>query len=78
MTLYPAFQTFTESEINTKLTVGASLDRFGASQKQVDYLAALIVRNDESRAIYQDFACNTSGKLPAKKASKMIDKLLSL
>ena len=78
--LYPAFQAFTESEINSKLFQGACRTwKYGAaSRAQIDYLAALFVRNDASRVIFQDFMVNTSGALPLKKASRMIEKLLAI
>lgn len=78
--LYPAFAAFTEAEINSKLFQGACrTGKYGAaSRAQIDYLAALCVRNDASRLIFQDFMINTSGALPMKKASKMIEKLLAI
>ena len=80
MTLYPAFAAFTEAEINTKLFLGAcQAGKYGAaSRAQIDYLAALFVRNDASRLMFQDYMVNTSGNLPAKKASRMIEKLLAI
>jgi len=80
MTLYPFAQAATEAEVNSKLFHGACrAGKYGpASRAQIDYLAALMVRNDASRAIFQDFVCNTSGALPAKKAARMIEKLLAI
>lgn len=79
-TLYPAFAAFTQAEINSKLFQGACrVGKYGpASRQQIDYLAALCARDDASRLIFQDFMVNTSGSLPAKKASKMIEKLLKI
>ena len=78
--LYPFAQTATEAEVNSKLFQGAcSVGKYGpASRAQIDYLAALMVRNDASRAIFQDFVCNTSGSLPVKKAARLIEKLLAI
>lgn len=80
MTLYPFAQAATEAEVNSKLFHGACrAGKYGpASRAQIDYLAALMVRNDASRAIFQDFVCNTSGALPVKKAARMIEKLLAI
>lgn len=78
--LYPAFAAFTETEVKSKLVDGAALvGKYGpASQAQIDYLAVLFVRNDASRLLFQDFMVNTSGALPLKKASKLIEKLLAI
>ena len=80
MTLYAAFAAFTETEINSKLFQGACrVGKYGpASQAQIEYLAALFVRNDASRLLFQDFMVNSSGALPLKKASKLIEKLLTI
>jgi hypothetical protein len=80
MTLYPAFAAFTEAEVNSKLFQGACrVGKYGAaSRAQIDYLASLFVRNEASRLVFQDFMVNTSGNLPGKKASKMIEKLLAI
>lgn len=78
--LYPAFAAFTETEIKSKLVDGAVRVRKydPASQAQIEYLAALFVRNDASRLLFQDFMVNSSGALPLKKASKLIEKLLAI
>ena len=80
MTLYPFAQTATETEIASKLFQGAcSVGKYGpASRAQIDYLASLMVRDAASRAIYQDFVCNSSGALPIKKAARLIEKLLAI
>lgn len=80
MTLYPFAQTATETEVASKLFQGAcSVGTYGAaSRAQIDYLASLMVRNDASRAIYQDFVCNTSGALPVNKAVRLIKKLQAI
>lgn len=78
--LYPAFAAFTETEVKSKLVDGAvRVGKYGpASQAQIEYLAALFVRNDASRLLFQDFRVNSSGALPVKKASKLIEKLLAI
>ena len=78
--LYPAFAAFTETEVRSKLVDGAvRVGKYGpASQAQIEYLAALFVRNDASRLLFQDFTVNSSGALPLKKASKLIEKLLTI
>lgn len=78
--LYPAFAAFTETEVKSKLVDGAArVGKYGpASQAQIEYLAALFVRNDASRALFQDFIVNSSGALPLKKASKLIEKLRAI
>ena len=78
--LYPAFAAFTETEVKSKLVDGAArVGKYGpASQAQIEYLAALFVRNDAGRRLFQEFMVNSSGALPLKKASKLIEKLLAI
>lgn len=78
--LYPFFAAATEAEVNSKLFQGACrAGKYGpASRAQIDYLAALFVRDDHSRLMFQDFMMNTSGGLPSKKASTIINKLLKV
>jgi hypothetical protein len=78
--LYPFAQSATEREINDRFSAAALKVRYGsgATRKQVDYLVALCLRNDESRRLYQWLVCETSGELSVKRASSMIDKLLKI
>ena len=78
-TLYPAFAEFSQSQIETNLFAHASkVFPSSASGAQVQYIAALCVRNEKSRTVYQWLITQTSGGLTGKRASKMIDTLLAI